>query len=317
MRKRRVHLPSSSSSNVSFVEALPHDVLQLVLMNYLCAEDLASAGRTCKHLHAAVRSAANGNAESRLGCKLPTLPDRSPLDRLFWLERRNATLDTFDIVETKASDSTLDHDSSFIVISHKPSGLLLSLCSLSNGWVRLLRGDAVARTAPGFDIKESGFDELRREAHHTSISTFNECPPDSGMVCFGGSDFQGIELQDQDMEEEEVTAGSHLAARRDAARASPSPPVMPPAAPCTVAVSSLAEWLRCGEGDAPLEARTFSTWTLSTLKSEPGTISVKNNRMEVATLPPSCILRLTELGVVLPREESIEPAEGELLLGAV
>ena len=82
-------------------------------------------------------------------------------------------------------------------------------------------------------------------------------------------------------------------------------------------VQSLAEWLRCGEGDAPLEARTFSTWTLSTLKSEPGTISVKNNRMEVATLPPSCILRLTELGVVLPREESIEPAEGELLLGAV
>lgn len=302
------------------IEMLHGDTLQHVLANYLCAGDLASAASTCKHLHAAVRAAANGNAESRLGCKLPTLPGRSSLDRLFWLEQRNATLDAFDVAQFEPPASTCNADgtdASFMVILHKPSGLLLSLCSLSNGWVRLVRGDAVARAAPGFVISESLFSEPRSAEHHLFISKFNELPARREMVYFGANDFASSHVAEQDMEPEETTTCLYLSAPRDATGAGPRTSAAPPNAHCAITVCSLAEWLRRGERDAPSQARTFSTWTLSTLKSEPGTISVKNNRMGVVTLPPSCILRLTKLGLVLPRAETTEPAQGELLLCAV
>ena len=148
------------------------------------------------------------------------------------------------------------------------------------------------------------------------MSAFNDSSPEGGLVCFGGSAVQGIELQDQDWEELEVTAGSLLAARCDAGGGGAAKPSV---ARRPVGVTSLGDWLRGGEdcGETVGSSRAFRTWTLSVLESEPGTVNVRNHQHhgERTTVSPTCILRLTEHGIVLPREEAVEPAEGELLLG--
>ena len=116
-QKRSAHWASSPSFPASLlIDALPQDVLQHMLSSFtLCATDLACIAQTCKHLLMASRESAAANAALRFGCELPILPGRSILDRLLFLERRQATLDSFSVVETVACDPEID-DSSFLVL---------------------------------------------------------------------------------------------------------------------------------------------------------------------------------------------------------